>query len=216
MTPDWERRVVAIDGPGGSGKSTVARALAARLGVDHLDTGAMYRAVAWAALRQGIDPAEVDAVRRLAEGLDLAVDGLEVTVDGLDASAGIRSPEVTRAVSTVAANSGVRTELRRRQRAWAMAHDGGVVEGRDIGTVVFPEARLKVFLTDDPEVRAARRSREVDLDHGTVASDLARRDALDSARRDSPMRAAEDALVVDTGDRSVEEIVDDLVWRYEG
>jgi CMP/dCMP kinase len=213
----WQRRVVAIDGPGGSGKSTVARALARRLGLDHLDTGAMYRAVAFAALRHGIDPADVGRVAALATEIDLRVDDVTVTVDGVDATAAIRGPDVTRAVGIVAANPGVRAELRRRQRAWAMERGGGVVDGRDIGTVVLPGAGLKVFLTASPEVRAARRSREVSgLDYETVASDLATRDALDLERVDSPLRAADGALVVDTADRSVEDIVDELARRFPG
>lgn len=213
--PGWERRVVAIDGPAGSGKSTVARALAQRLALEHLDTGAMYRAVAFAAIRRGVDPADGEPVGRLARAVDMVVEGGTVVVDGVDASVEIRGPEVTRAVSVVAANPEVRAELRRRQQEWARARGGGVVEGRDIGTVVFPHAGLKVYLTASADVRAARRSKEVrDLDYDTVASDLARRDALDQERDDSPLRAAEGALVVDTTGRSVADIVDDLAGRF--
>src|SRR5687768_782059 len=139
-------RVIAIDGPAGSGKSTVARALAERLGLAYLDTGAMYRGVAFAALRRGIDPGDDATVARMVCDVELRVDDGTVIVDGVDASIEIRGPEVTRAVSTVAANPAVREELRRRQREWATARDGGVVEGRDIGTVVFPEADLKAYL----------------------------------------------------------------------
>ncbi|MCX7621258.1 MAG: (d)CMP kinase [Acidimicrobiales bacterium] len=202
-------KVVAIDGPAGSGKSTVARELAKRLGLDYLDTGAMYRAVAFAALRNGVDPADADLVARLARdiSIDLREDGT-VVVDGADATIEIRGPEVTRAVSIVAANSAVREELRVRQREWAAAHRGGVIEGRDIGTVVFPDADLKVYLDARPEIRASRRSQEVtELSYETVAADLARRDALDQGRSDSPLRIAPDALVVDTSEMSVNEIV---------
>lgn len=202
-------RVIAIDGPAGSGKSTVAKALAARLGLDYLDTGAMYRSVTFAALRRGIDPADADIVGRMAAdvAIDLRPDG--VTVDGVDGTIEIRGPEVSRAVSIVAANPIVRTEMVRRQRDWVTAHDGGVLEGRDIGTVVFPDADLKVYLTADPEVRAQRRSKEVtDLDYETVAADLARRDALDEGREVSPLAEAEDAFVVDTTGLTVEEIID--------
>ncbi|HEX9995117.1 MAG TPA: (d)CMP kinase [Acidimicrobiales bacterium] len=213
----WQRRVVAIDGPAGSGKSTVARALAARLGLRHLDTGAMYRAVAFAALRQGVDPADEEPVARIAREAALVVDGDRVTVDGVDATAAIRGPDVTGVVSAVAAHPSVRAELRRRQREWAEEMGGGVVEGRDIGTVVVPGAGLKAYLTARPEVRAARRSREMaDAGHADVAADLARRDAADSGRADSPLRAAEDAVVVDTSDRSVEDIVDELARRFPG
>jgi len=205
-------RVIAIDGPAGSGKSTVARALAARLGLEYLDTGAMYRSVTFAALRRGIDPADAEVVARLATdvAIDVSADG--VVVDGVDASIEIRGPEVSRAVSIVAANPAVRTEMVRRQREWVQERGGGVLEGRDIGTVVFPDAELKVYLTADPQVRAERRSKEVtDLDYETVAADLARRDALDQGREVSPLAEAVDAVVVDTTDRTVEEIVDLLV-----
>ena len=207
--------VIAIDGPAGSGKSTVGKRLAAQLGLEYLDTGAMYRGVTFAALRRGIDPADADVVARLAQQveLDLRGDGTLI-VDGVDATIEIRGPEVTRAVSLVAANSAVRKELVRRQREWAEARGGGVLEGRDIGSVVFPDAKLKVYLTASPEVRAERRSKEVtDLDYATVAADIARRDAADQGRDDSPLAEAEGALVVDTSDRDVDAIVADLVSR---
>jgi len=173
-------RVIAIDGPAGSGKSTVSRRLAERLQLGYLDTGAMYRAVAFAALRRNFDPDDEEKVAALAVEIDLEVTVEHVLVDGVDATVEIRGPEVTRAVSIVAANPGVRAEMRRRQRAWAEVNGGGVIEGRDIGTVVFPDAALKVYLTADPEARAQRRAKEVtDLDYETVAADLARRDALD-------------------------------------
>lgn len=209
-------QVIAIDGPAGSGKSTVGRALAERLGLTYLDTGAMYRGVAFAALRRGIDPADADPVAHLMEHLEMEVGDRTLVVDGVDASIEIRGPEVTRAVSVVAANPAVRAELRSRQREWAKRHGGGVIEGRDIGTVVFPDARLKVYLTASPEVRAARRSKEVaDLDYETVARDIARRDALDQGREDSPLQEAEGSVLVDTSDRSVDEIVDDILRLLE-
>jgi cytidylate kinase len=207
-------RVIAIDGPAGSGKSTVARALAERLGLGYLDTGAMYRSVTFAALRRGIDPADAEVVGRLAEDVTIDLDGPGVVVDGVDATIEIRGPEVSRAVSIVAANPAVRTEMVRRQRAWVAARDGGVLEGRDIGTVVFPDAELKVYLTADPEVRAQRRSQEVtDLDYETVAADLARRDALDQGREMSPLAEAPDAFLLDTTGLSVEEIIDVIAAR---
>jgi CMP/dCMP kinase len=207
-----EVRVIAIDGPAGSGKSTVARRLAERLGLEYLDTGAMYRGVAFAALRRGIDPSELEPVARLVDGLELTVGPDTITVDGVDATIEIRGPEVTRAVSLVAANSAVREELRRRQREWAVERGGGVIEGRDIGTVVFPDAEMKVFLTAHPQVRADRRSREVtELDYETVAADLARRDTLDEDRDDSPLAQAEDAIVLDTSDLGVDEVVEVIV-----
>ena len=205
-------RVIAIDGPAGSGKSTVARSLAERLGLRYLDTGAMYRAVTFAALRRNIDPAEPEPVAALARRVDLEVTLEHVRVDGVDATIEIRGPEVTRAVSTVAANADVRSELVARQRDWAAKHGGGVIEGRDIGSVVFPDAELKVYLDARPEVRAARRSKEVtDLDYETVAADLARRDALDQGRESSPLTRAGDAIEVDTSDLDVDQIVDLIV-----
>lgn len=210
-------RVIAIDGPAGSGKSTIARLLADRLGLEYLDTGAMYRAVAFAALRRGVDPADADDVARIAERIDLRVDHDGTRVDGVDASIEIRGPEVTRAVSIVAANPAVRREMVSRQREWARQRDGGVLEGRDIGTVVFPDAALKVYLTASPETRAARRSKEVtDLDYETVAADLARRDALDQGRETSPLTEAADAFVVDTTGLTVEEILDVITAKLDG
>src|SRR5918994_479745 len=181
-------RVIAIDGPAGSGKSTVARALAARLGVPYLDTGAMYRAVAFAALRRGVDPEDGETVGRIAEHLQLEVADGDVTVDGVDASIEIRGAEVTRAVSAVAANPEVRRELVRRQREWVAQHGGSaVVEGRDIGTVVFPDAPLKAYRTARLEVGAGRRHKEVaDLEYEAVVADMARRDPLGEGRGGDP------------------------------
>jgi cytidylate kinase len=209
-------RVVAIDGPSGSGKSTVARRLAERLGLDYLDTGAMYRAVAFAALRRDIDPDDAEAVARMVTGVEITVGEGQVTVDGEDASIEIRGPEVTRAVSEVASNSAVRAELVRRQREWVAERGGGVVEGRDIASVVFPDADLKAYLTARLDIRAGRRHREVsDLDYEAVAADMARRDTVDSERDADPLAQGDDAVHVDTSDRSVDEIVDELVARLE-
>jgi len=205
-------RVIAIDGPAGAGKSTVARALAARLGLEYLDTGAMYRGVTFAALRRGIDPDEVEPVAHLAIDLELEVIDTTVMVDGDDATLEIRGPEVTRAVSTVAANPLVRTELRRRQVQWAQERGGGVIEGRDIGTVVFPDAELKLYLTASPEVRAGRRHKEVsDLKYEEVAASIAERDARDQGRDVNPLVEAPDAVIIDTTDRPVDEIVDEIL-----
>jgi cytidylate kinase len=204
-------RVIAIDGPSGSGKSTVAKAVAARLGLSYLDTGAMYRAVAFEAMRRGIDPEDRPTVAELSRQIELKV-GDKVTVDGADATIEIRSPEVTRAVSIVAANPEVRSELVARQREWAEAHNGGVVEGRDIGTVVFPGADLKIFLTAEDAERANRRSREMlDLRYDQVAADMARRDHIDSTRAASPLAVADDAVRLDTTGRSVDDIVEDVL-----
>jgi len=158
---DTALRVIAIDGPAGSGKSTVARELARQLGLAYLDTGAMYRAVAFAVLRRGIDPESRDETTAVAQQLAIEVSDSVVLVDGVDASIEIRGQAVSQAVSAVAANPGVRSELVSRQREWTRERGGGVLEGRDIGTVVFPDAELKVYLTADPVERARRRAKEV-------------------------------------------------------
>ena len=215
MTSDKPaRRVVAIDGPAGTGKSTIAKALARTLGLPYLDTGAMYRAVTFAALSREVDPDDAERVASIAETAEIVVDTDGVRVDGVDATVEIRGPEVTRAVSIVAANPRVRAELNAQQRDWVRKHGGGVVEGRDIGTAVFPDASLKVYLTARADVRAARRAKEVrDLDYATVAADLARRDALDQGRTHDPLMVADDAVVIDTSDMTIDEIVADLVQR---
>jgi cytidylate kinase len=207
--------VVAIDGPSGSGKSTTGRLVAERLGLDVLDTGAMFRAVTFAALHKGIPLDDVDAVGALAQALALEL-GATVLVDGTDATTAIRTPEVTAAVSAVAAIPAVRRELAARQHAWVDAHGGGVVEGRDIGTVVFPEAAVKVYLVARTDVRAERRSRDEaaadrPTDVGAVRADLDRRDRLDSTRATAPLARAEDALVIDTTGREVDDVVDEIV-----
>ena len=209
-------RVIAIDGPAGSGKSTVARALAAHLGLRYLDTGAMYRAVAFAVLRSGGDPEDAAATAATARRVDLDIGLDAVIVDGVDATVEIRGPEVSRAVSVVAANPEVRKELVSRQREWANRHGGGVLEGRDIGTVVFPDAELKVYLTADPEERARRRAKEVtDLDYETVAAEIARRDAADTSRATDPLVEAADATVVDTTGLDIGQVVDHITTLFD-
>jgi len=199
--------IVAIDGPAGAGKSTIGRAVAVRLGLDYLDTGAMYRAITFAALRRGIDPADQDDVAVLAREVEMTLDGLSVTVDGVDATVEIRGREVTAAVSAVAANPRVRSELVRRQRSWVAAHGGGVVEGRDIGSVVFPDATLKLFVTASPRVRAERRVAEIGGDVAEVEASIIERDRKDSTRADSPLTETSDAVLVDTTALSIDEVV---------
>jgi cytidylate kinase len=203
--------VIAIDGPAGAGKSTVGRAVARRLGLEYLDTGAMYRAVTFAAMRRGIPVHDTDAVAELAREVELDVDDDRVRVDGVDATVAIRGRDVTQVVSVVAANSGVRSELVERQRAWVRARGGGVVEGRDIASVVFPGARLKLYITATPRVRAQRRVGEIGGDLHEVESAIVERDRLDSTRADSPLREVDGAIVVDTSDMSIDEVVDQVV-----
>jgi cytidylate kinase len=210
--------VVAIDGPGGSGKSTIARGVARALGWPVLDTGAMYRAVTLAVLESRFGLDDEEACARIAEERTIAVDDGVTMIDGRDVSHEIRGPGVTAAVSAVSAHPRVRAVLVARQRAWLAEHGAGVVEGRDIGTVVFPAAPVKVFLTASDEERARRRQRDEEASARAVRveevqTDLARRDALDSGRRASPLRPAEDAMVVDTTGRSVESVVGELVER---
>jgi len=204
-------RVIAIDGPAGSGKSTVARRLAERLGLEYLDTGAMYRAVTFAALRRGIQVTDDAAVADLARSLKLSVGQQGVIVDGFDATVEIRSREVTEAVSAVAANTPVREELRARQRQWADERGGGVIEGRDIGSVVFPDAMLKLYVTASPRVRAERRVAELGGDVSEVASSIAERDRRDMERADGPLRTPDGAIIVDTSNLTVDQVVDRII-----
>jgi CMP/dCMP kinase len=202
--------LIAIDGPAGAGKSTVGHALAARLGLEYLDTGAMYRAVACAALRRGVPVTDEDAVAELARTMSLSVSDDGVIVDGEDVTTEIRGRAVTAVVSAVAANPGVRAELRARQRAWAVDHGGGVIEGRDIGTVVFPDATLKLFITASAQERAARRVREIGGSVDDVAASMAERDRRDMSRLDGPLRS-DGATVVDTTGIPIDDVVDQIV-----
>ena len=208
-------RVITIDGPAGAGKSTIARALAARLGLEYLDTGAMYRAITWAAMRRGLDLQDHLAIAELARDVDLEVGEHGVMVDGLEATAAIRTPEVTGAVSAVAANSGVRSEMRARQQAWALIRGGGVIEGRDIGSVVFPDAELKLYLTASPRTRAERRVAEAGGDVDEIERAIATRDEYDSTRADSPLTDAHGPVVVDTTGIGVDEVLDHILRLLE-
>jgi cytidylate kinase len=208
-------RVIAIDGPAGAGKSTIARALASRLGLEYLDTGAMYRGVTFAALRAGMSLNDTDAVAELSRRVDLEVGERGVFVDGVDATAAIRTAEVTGAVSKVAANSGVRTEMRARQQQWAAERGGGVIEGRDIGSVVFPDAELKLYLTASPRVRAERRVAEAGGDVDEIERAIAARDHYDSTRDDSPLTEAAGSTLVDTTGLAIEEVLQHIEGLLE-
>jgi len=209
-------RVIAIDGPAGAGKSTIGKALARRLGLEYLDTGAMYRAVTAAALRRGVALDDLDAVGQLARGLDVEVGERGVFADGHDVTAEIRGAEVTGAVSRVAANSAVRAELRARQRAWAEQRGGGVIEGRDIGTVVFPDAALKLYLTASPRVRAERRVAEAGGDVDEIEASIATRDQYDTTRADSPLREADGAVLVDTTGLGIDAVLAHILGLLAG
>jgi cytidylate kinase len=204
--------VIAIDGPAGAGKSTVGRALADRLELRYLDTGAMYRAMTFAMLRRGVPISDFALVAAESGDVELEVDTVAgtVTVDGVDATAAIRGREVTEGVSQVAANPAVREVLVRRQREWAAEHGGGVVEGRDIGSVVFPDAPLKLYVTASPRVRAERRVQQVGGDIDEVEASIVKRDRFDSSREHSPLTEA-GAVVVDTTGMSIDEVVDHIV-----
>jgi cytidylate kinase len=215
-----QRCVVAVDGPSGSGKSTVSRRLAEALGARYLDTGAMYRAVTWAVLRDGADPADADAVAKIADNVVLVVgtdpQAPHVQVDDVNVDQPIRGPEVTAAVSAVAAVPAVRARLVAQQREIIAAEGRIVVEGRDIGTVVAPDAELKVYLTATAAERGRRRSTENAADlHATVA-DLARRDRLDSNRTADPLRRADDAVVLDSTELGIDEVVAKLKALVDG
>ena len=207
--------VIAIDGPAGAGKSTVGRAVAARLGVGYLDTGAMYRAVTFAVLQRAVDPHDIDDVADVATSIELDIGDVDgstvVIVDGEDATVSIRGRDVTANVSAVAANSAVRSELVERQRAWVAEHGGGVVEGRDIGSVVFPDADLKLYVTASARVRAERRVAEIGGDVDEVEASIIERDRKDSSRADSPLVEASGATLVDTTGMSIDAVVDHVM-----
>ena len=202
--------VVAIDGPAGAGKSTIAKALAKKLNLRYLDTGAMYRAVTFAALTRNLDLSAESAIAEIASQCVMQIDDDSIIINGIDATQAIRGQEVTRAVSVVATNSLVRTELRGRQRQWVSEPGGGVVEGRDIGSVVFPDATLKVYLTASPMVRAKRRVAQSGGDVELIAAEIAERDQRDSSRSDSPLMKTSDSVTVDTSDIPVDEVVDHI------
>jgi cytidylate kinase len=216
-TPTGRRLVVAVDGPSGSGKSSVSREVAARLGLRYLDTGAMYRALTWWVLAQGVDPADQPAVARLARELPLEIgtstESTLLTVDGQDLTAAVREPRISAAVSAIATNLGVRSELIRRQRALIAEDDRGiVVEGRDITTVVAPDADARVLLTASEQARLARRALEVhgsDDDAAIAATrdHVVRRDAQDATVADF-LEAGLGVTVIDSSELSFEETVE--------
>jgi cytidylate kinase len=207
--------VIAIDGPSGAGKGTVARALAGALGYRHVDSGAMYRAVGWKAIREGVALEDEAAVAALAERARIVVTSTDVTIDGIDVTRAIRTPDIDKAAAGVARLPRVRSVLVERQRQ--MGSDGGIVmEGRDIGTVVFPDADVKLYLDASPEERARRRASDpahtgVPATVSDVATLLTQRDEIDRTRTASPLYAASDAIVVDTTGKSVDQVVSEAM-----
>lgn len=206
--------VIAIDGPAGAGKSTVAKLVAEATGLPYLDTGAMYRCVALLSTRTGIDSSNESSVAAIAESIDITFQGVQCWMNGEDVSQEIRSAEIASIVSIIAAQSPVRTAMRTQQQRWIQQQGGGVVEGRDIGTVVFPNAELKVFLTASPEERASRRVGQSGGDLNEIAFNIAERDRIDSERFDSPLRPAGDAVVVDSTGLTITEVVDLIVDHF--
>ena len=208
-------RVIAIDGPAGAGKSTVARQVSTATGLRYLDTGAMYRCVALEVQNTATDPNDADAVGKIAREVSVVIERDAAKLNGVDVSSEIRSSEINDIVSVIAAHTPVRDAMREQQRRWIQAQQGGVVEGRDIGTVVFPDAILKVFLTASPEVRAERRVGQTGGDIAAVAASIAERDHLDSTRLDSPLRPSEGSVIVDSSNRTIEEVVAEIVSHFE-
>lgn len=216
-----KRLIIAIDGPSGAGKGTVARAVAARLGYRHIDTGAMYRAVAWKALHEGEDVGDESAVARIGGAARFDLEEARVVIDGHDVAAAIRTPEIDKAAAAVARHPSVRRILVARQRA--LGEGGGIVmEGRDIGTVVFPDADLKVYLDASPEERARRRA--ADPAHASskgtqlaaVATAMAERDRSDTTRLDSPLAVAGDAVLIDTTGVPIGEVIEKILRLVAG
>ncbi len=204
-----EPYVIAVDGPSGVGKSTVSRRVAGHFGFDHLDTGALYRAATLAVLESGVDRDDIEAVIEVVDQARIDQNDGLTTLNETDVSQVIRSEAVTGAVSEVSAIEGVRLILVEMQRRWVDERGGrAVVEGRDIGSVVFPDAALKVYLTADPDERARRRSGEAGTDHGTTRAAIERRDAYDSNRAVSPLTVPEGAIVIDTTHLTLPEVVD--------
>jgi cytidylate kinase len=208
-------RVIAIDGPAGAGKSTVARQVSTATGLRYLDTGAMYRCVALEVQNTATDPNNAEAVGKIARNVKVVIERDAAKLNGVDVSTEIRTSEINAIVSIIAAHTPVRDAMREQQRQWIQAQKGGVVEGRDIGTVVFPDAILKVFLTASPEVRAERRVGQTGGDIKAVAASIAERDHLDSTRLDSPLRPSQGSVIVDSSNRTIEEVVAEIVTHFE-
>lgn len=212
--------LIVLDGPAGVGKTTTARELARRLGIPYLDTGGMYRTLTVAVIRKGVDPANDASIRDLLDKTDFRFatgsKGINVWIDGEDVTDELRTEKTTRSVSNVCEAPEVRKYLVKMQRDWAL-RGFGVLEGRDMGTVVFPNAGLKIYLTARPEVRALRRSRDMGIDPddkkaiNRLAKEIQKRDKRDMSRQEAPLKQAEDAVVLDNGDLTFEQQVDEIL-----
>ncbi len=212
--------IITIDGPAGSGKSTIAKMLAKELGYTYIDTGAMYRAVALMVKRKGIDPDNPDAVVELMKKIQIdlkpAENGVQVFLNGEDVSKEIRTEEIGKIASKIARHSEVRKILVQMQRELGLKAKNVVIEGRDTGTVIFPDADIKFFFTASPEVRAERRFKELkekglDISYEEILKEIKERDHLDETRKDSPLRPAEDAIIIDTTGKSLSDVFQDVL-----
>ncbi|MCH2416277.1 MAG: (d)CMP kinase [Acidimicrobiales bacterium] len=216
MSDSTNEKIIAIDGPAGSGKSTIAKALSKRLNLEYLDTGAMYRAVALVSIQQKVEIEDEKQVLAIAKEMNFNFENGLCVVNGFDATKEIRGSEVTRVVSVVAAMPTVRQEMVERQRLWVEERNGGVVEGRDIGSVVFPKAKVKVYLTASEEVRAERRiEQEETIDASKVADSIRKRDEADRGRSTSPLVRSEGAIEIDTSLMGVEETIEEILGIFK-
>ena len=203
-------RVIAIDGPAGAGKSTVARQVSTATGLRYLDTGAMYRCVALEVQNTATDPNDADAVGKIAREVSVVIERDAAKLNGVDVSSEIRSSEINAIVSVIAAHTPVRDAMREQQRRWIQAQQGGVVEGRDIGTVVFPDAELKIFMNANTQVRALRRYNELiekgqNVSFDEILKNVEKRDLMDTTRIDSPLVKATDAIEVNNSETNRED-----------
>ncbi|WP_457644452.1 (d)CMP kinase [Persephonella sp.] len=212
--------IIAIDGPAGSGKSTVAKRLSNILGYTYIDTGAMYRAVAYKVKQEGINPDDADAVVSIMKKINIKLEpsdnGVKVFLDGEDVSSKIRTEEIGKIASKIAKHSEVRKILVQKQREMGKKAKNAVIEGRDTGTVIFPDADLKIFMTASPEIRARRRWEELknkglDIDYNQILKEVKERDHLDQTRKDSPLRPAKDAIIIDTTNKSIDEVINQIL-----
>ncbi len=212
--------IIAIDGPAGSGKSTVAKELSKKLGFTYIDTGAMYRAVAYKVKQEGVNPENPEEVIRVLKEIEIKLlpsdSGTKVILNGEDISDKIRTEEIGKIASKIARHSKVRKILVQKQREMGEKAGNAVIEGRDTGTVIFPDADIKIFMTASPEIRAKRRwkelrSRGIKIEFDQILKEVKERDYLDQTREDSPLKPAEDAVVIDTSDKSIDQVINQIL-----